>query len=213
MFTKIISGPAFIYDAMLGLGLSYGTTSDMELKTLMKRTDVFNSLITIAKKLAWKQGGHNKFLETITLCLDITAPRYWWQEFDTYRVGVTKQSESTMHTITNKPFETTDFESGCTVEVLKLLNTIREGLIDVKGPVEDDKHDFEYLKNYLPEGYLQRRIVTLNLKTLQNIWTQRCTHRLPEWKMFFTSIMQDLECHPQYDFIMWCLFKIDKEEN
>lgn len=213
MLTKIISGPAFIYDAMLGLGLSYGTTSYMTLKTLMKHTDVFNSLIILAKKLAWKQGGHNKFLETITLCLDITAPRYWWQEFDTYRVGVTKQSESTMHTIINKPFETIDFESGCPIEVLKLLNTIREGLIDVKDPVGDDKRYFEYLKNYLPEGYLQRRIVTLNLKTLQNIWIQRCTHRLPEWKTFFTSIMQDLEYHPQYEFIMWCLFKIDKEEN
>ena len=146
MLTKIISGPTFIYDAMLGLGLSYGTTSYMTLKTLMKHTDVFNSLISLAKKLAWKQGGHNKFLETITLCLDITAPRYWWQEFDTYRVGVTKQSESTMHTIINKPFETIDFESGCPIEVLKLLNTIREGLIDVKGPVGDDTHYFEYLK-------------------------------------------------------------------
>ncbi len=82
-------------EAILGLSLSYGTDIDTAKET--------------AKRLAPKDGGHNKFLESIYLWLDITAPRYWWQEADTYRLS-TKQSESTMHTILRRDLEQSDFE-------------------------------------------------------------------------------------------------------
>jgi len=64
----------------------------------------------VAQKLAFRGDGHNKFLESIVLWLDITAPRYWWQQFDTYRAGVSKQSASTMHTMTRRALTQEDFE-------------------------------------------------------------------------------------------------------
>jgi len=84
--------------AMLGLSLSYN-------KSLCAMYDV-------AKKLYNKDGGHNKFLESIQIWLDIKMPRYWWQEFDTYRVGVTKQSESTVHTVFKRELTQEDFTGG-----------------------------------------------------------------------------------------------------
>lgn len=84
--------------ALLGLGLSFGLTSGMSYNDLMKdymfgKNEKIIRIIKTAHKLAGKDGGHNKFLESIQLWLDINAPRYWWSEFDTYRVGTSKQSE------------------------------------------------------------------------------------------------------------------------
>ena len=76
-----------VVEAMVGLSLSYGVGKSYE------------EMLEVAKKLYNKDGGHNKFLESIVVWLNIDAPRYWWQQFDTYRVGTTKQSGSTMHTI------------------------------------------------------------------------------------------------------------------
>lgn len=212
MKTKITSGPAFIYDALLGLGLSYGLTSDMSIETLIKCTNVSNKLFVVAKKLAWQQGGHNKFLETITLCLDIKAPRYWWQEFDTYRVGVTKQSESTIHTIMQKEFTQDDFQGVTEPAIIRIMNTYRREYLEVIARDANNPYMLRDLKNILPEGYLQRRIVTLNLKTLQNMYVQRKDHKLREWHWFFDGIKSDLEVSPYYDFVMWCLFKEETEE-
>jgi len=82
--------------AMLGLSLSFRQDPD--------RMD------SVAMRLAHKGDGHNKYLEQMVVWLDIVGPRYWWQQFDTYRVGVSKQSESTMHTITKRPLTQEDFE-------------------------------------------------------------------------------------------------------
>ena len=77
-------------EALLGLSLSHNQPIE--------------NMADVALKLASKDGGHNKFLESIYIWLDITAPRFWWQEADTYRLS-TKQSESTMHTMTNRPMK------------------------------------------------------------------------------------------------------------
>jgi hypothetical protein len=173
-------GEAGYEEAMLGLSLSWTSSPSRSEE--------------IAPALSLKQGGHNKFIESIVVWLDITAPRYWWQEFDTYRVGVTKQSASTMHTITKRTLEYDDFEMIDGV-VLDYLNEYIQAYQYETDPVR--KHQkFHMIKNLLPEGFLQRRVVCMSYKALQNIYQQRRSHRLPEWKQFF-GVLDDLK-HPEF---------------
>ena len=181
--------------ALFGIGLSYGITSTYKSRiALHLYNDLYNKLLKTADTLAHKQGGHNKFLESINISLDITAPRYWWSEFDTYRVGVTKQSESTIHTLGKRDLTADDFEHNLPFDILTIFNNI----IDRYRCTENKKEKetlFLTLKNLLPEGYLQRRIVVLNAKTLQNIIAQRINHRLPEWKQFCYTLRNSLPFH------------------
>lgn len=104
--------------ALLGLGLSHGLTSKMTFSSLMTDNDLLNKLKVIALKLRNKNNGKNKFLESIAVWIDIQAPRYFFQQFDTYRVGMTKQSESIMHTILKRELTPDDFEGVCNVEFI-----------------------------------------------------------------------------------------------
>lgn len=214
MKTSIISGPTFVDEALFGIGLSYGLTSNMVCDAAFRKSPVYKQLETVSKKLAHQQGGHNKFLETITLTLDIIAPRYWWQEFDTYRVGVSKQSESTMHTIMARELTDDDFEGGTFDHILDELNAIRDDYLAAKekGDAEEERRCFLDMKSALPEGFLQRRIVVLNLKSLQNMFMQRRTHRLPEWHNFFESLSADLAVSPYCALAHWYIFRIDFDE-
>ena len=183
------------YPTLFGLGLSYGITSDLKSYTpLLAGTDLYNKLLNIADALAHKQRGHNKFLESINIALDITAPRYWWAEFDTYRVGVTKQSESTIHTLGKRDLTADDFEHGLPLGTLNTLNNIIDRYRCTENKYEKETL-FLALKTTLPEGFLQRRIVFLNAKTLQNIIAQRINHRLPEWKQFCGILRNSLPFH------------------
>lgn len=157
-------------EALLGLSLSYNHTGDLS---------------AVARKLAPRDGGHNKFLESICVWLEITAPRYWWQQFDSYRVGVTKSSESTMHTLTGAPLVMADFQRPIAAQTLTRLNE----LIAVK--------DLAQLKVELPEGFLQCRIVATNYKTLAHIIAQRRTHKLAEWAHFCAEVYKQCQ-HPEY---------------
>ena len=210
MKTAIISGPHFVTEALFGIGLSYGLTSGIENVKDLDRAECYDRLMQIARGLAHKPGGgHNKFLETITLTLDVKAPRYWWQEFDTYRVGVTKQSESTMHTIMARELRSKDFEGLILAETLADLNKIRNTYIDADRRKEEaitTKELFLLIKNALPEGYLQRRIVCLNAKALQNMYTQRKDHRLPEWHQFFNAIKEQMQEQEYGQFVSYCIF-------
>ena len=139
----------------------------------------------IAHNLASKDGGHNKFLESIVVWLDVSAPRYWWCEFDTYRVGITKQSASTMHTLSKTPFNQSMFERQIPQYQLNRLEDLRE------------KMDFIQLKTELPEGFIQRRIVCANYKTLKNIIGQRIGHKLNEWRIFINEVCNGVK-HPEF---------------
>lgn len=209
MKTTILSGPCHVDAALFGIGLSYGLTSGMKCDAAFRKSPVYKRLETVSRKLCRMQGGHNKFLETITLALDITAPRYWWQEFDTYRAGVTKQSESTIHTIMARDLTGDDFEGGMCEYVTDVLNDIRNDYLkaDAKDDGEKKKNCFMDMKSILPEGFLQRRIVTLNLKALQNMYIQRANHRLPEWQQFFRDIAADLAAvSPHAGNALWWTF-------
>ena len=142
----------------------------------------------VAKSLCKLDGGHNKFLESMTVWLEIRAPRYWWAEADTYRIGVTKQSESTIHTILKRELTQDNFESPLPRIVLNQLNTT---IINSRG-----KSKVEFIrkvKNQLPEGFLQKRILCTNYKALKNIIVQRKNHMLLEWKVFIKYLESNLE--------------------
>lgn len=140
-----------------------------------------------APLLAGKGGGHDKFLESIVVYIDVEASRAWWSEFDTYRVGTTKQSESTMHTLAKRAPTREDFEEGTDPYIIDVFKTIWS---DVKG-------DVTKLKMNLPEGFLQRRLVCTNYKVLQNICWQRAGHRLKFWDQFIESVRAQLK-RPEY---------------
>ena len=169
-------------EALLGLGLSYGITSDVELSAI----DNFR-LADVALRLAPKDGGHNKFLESIQVWLDVTAPRYWWQEADTYRLS-SKQSASTMHTIGKRYLEQSDFAMPIDDTYLMKINE----LVAQYGSTKTIESLIQ-LKNMLPEGFLQRRIWNVNYKVLRNIIQQRQNHRLPEWREFCHFIGENAE--------------------
>jgi len=139
----------------------------------------------VARKLLPKGGSHIKFLESVVVWLGITAPRYWWQQFDTYRVGMTKQSGSTMHTLMARPLTQEDFEEGIPSAVLNAVN------------VAIVAKDFRLAKVILPESFLQQRQLCTNYKELRHIVGQRHNHRLPEWQFFVEEILRQAE-RPTY---------------
>ena len=139
-----------------------------------------------AAKLAHMDGGHNKFLESIQVWIDVDACRSWWSQMDTYRSGVTKQSDSTMHTLAKRPPLESDFEEGTDQRVINLFKQLWE----------ENQKNISVLKDNLPEGYLQRRVVCTNYKTLRNIIAQRRGHRLKYWDVFCANILGQVE-HPE----------------
>jgi hypothetical protein len=128
---------------------------------------------------------HRKFMRMITVYLDITAPLYWWKEFDTYKVGTVANSCSTMHKITDKPFELDDFSHEHlgfqSVQVLKdtikVMNDFREEFIK-----DHEKENWWQLIQLLPSSYNQKRTVMLNYEVLANIYKSRRHHKLDEWR-------------------------------
>lgn len=148
-----------------------------------------NDMGPVAIRLSSLDHGHNKFLESIVLWLEVIAPRYWWQEADTYRLS-TKQSQSTMHTILNSPLDRSNFEDhSVSDDLLNELNSIRSSNLP-------KKEKLLIIKRKLPEGFLQSRLWCINYKTLRNIIIQRSKHILPHWAMFINSVMAQIE-HPE----------------
>jgi hypothetical protein len=131
----------------------------------------------VAMKLCNKDKGHNTFLESMQVWLDIEAPRFWWSEFDTYRIGVSKQSDSTMHTLKRMPLFQRNFEYGCNEDYLKYLNGLIRANVNI-----------EHIKNDLPDGFLQGRTVNLNYKVIRHILQQRFGHALPQWYCFQSAM-------------------------
>ena len=158
----------------------------------------------LMKKLRNAGTDHRKFMRMITVYTDITAPLYWWKEFDTYKVGTVANSCSTMHKIADKEFTLEDFscehlyaeddidgmyysttaeEEFTSTDVLKVvieaLNNYREMYLSTK-----DKKDWWQMIQLLPSSYNQRRTVMLNYEVLANIYKSRRNHKLDEWHVF-----------------------------
>jgi hypothetical protein len=146
-----------------------------------------------AKALAFKGMGHNKFIASMGVWLYIQAPRCWFSEWDTYKVGVTANSSSTMHTISNRVTTKEDYELGTSYYCIEAFNRCLE---EYKNPNSLHYKDISRLKCNLPEGWLQERQVSTNYMSLQNIIRQREGHRLKYWSTFIDSILEQVE-HPE----------------
>ena len=147
----------------------------------------------LAKRLARAGSDHRKFLRQIFVSVDITAPLYWWKEFDTYKVGTVANSCSTMHKIHAKAFERDDFSYDKLDEGgLAMLDAIIEYLESEREKFCEDKNNKQAWINMiqiLPTSYSQMRTVTLNYENLINIYYARRTHKLDEWKKLCDWIM------------------------
>ena len=148
--------------------------------------------LSLAKKLAKAGSDHRKYLRQIFVSMDITAPLYWWKEFDTYKVATVANSTSTMHKIQAKQFERADFSCDRMSEgALKVLDMTIDYLEEVRLKFIETKekcywHDMIQL---LPSSYNQLRTVTMNYETLINIYYARRTHKLAEWHTLCDLIM------------------------
>ena len=173
------------YDiAMIGAMLSYGKTSwdNVEDYPFIPE-EVQNRFPDLALKLASSGPGHDKFLEQIQYWMGIQAPLYWWKQFDTYRIGISKSSESTMHRSWKEGLTQDMFEFPIFQETLDELNRCIKIWEEDKDPENKGFMEGEIINN-LPDGYLQTRIVNVNAKTLRNIYFQRRNHKLALWRDF-----------------------------
>ena len=181
-------------------------------------TDVGPNDLATMKKLSAGGPVHGKFKRMIAVYVDITAPLYWWKEFDTYKIGTVANSCSTMHKIHDKEFVLDDFShewlsdlnlitethvwgdsvSGIdfrtnSLALLKttidLLNFYRQRFIE-----HHDKNDWWQMIQLLPSSYNQRRTVMLNYEVLTSIYRDRRNHKLDEWHVF-CSMIDNLPCN------------------
>ena len=161
--------------------------------------------LDLMKRLRNAGTDHRKFMRMITVYVDITAPLYWWKEFDTYKVGTVANSCSTMHKIAEKEFESSDFSHDHLIypsyqhlqETIDLLNhyrwiytrydDLKNGVFPVSHEVGDviknmSKKDIWWqMIQLLPSSYNQKRTVMLNYEVLANIYKSRRNHKLDEW--------------------------------
>ncbi len=157
----------------------------------------------LASKLCHAGTDHRKFLRQIFVSVDITAPLYWWKEFDTYKVATVANSTSTMHKIHAKPFSREDFSTDHMDEetlaqfdgIVAYLEVLRQKYMENK-----DKRYWYDMIQFLPSSYDQMRTVTLNYETLTNIYYARRNHKLDEWHVFCDMI----RALPYADLLICC---------
>ena len=151
--------------------------------------------LNLMKKLGNAGSDHGKYLRMITVYMDITAPLYWWKEFDTYKVGTVANSCSTMHKIHAKEFTLDDFSyehlSDFSLQIvlektIDALNHYRSEYLRTK-----DKFNWWQMIQLLPSSYNQKRTVQLNYQVLKNMYHARKNHKLDEWHKF-CEMIEDL---------------------
>lgn len=143
--------------------------------------------LALMKKLVAAGSDHSKFMRMINVTCDITAPMYWWSEYDTYKVGTVRNSCSKMHTITNKEFELDDFshdhlDTWGTNWLEHIIEVLNVGLGSYLH--SHDKDDWWQIIQLLPSSYNQRATVQLNYAVLRNMYHARKNHPLDEWRDF-----------------------------
>ena len=161
--------------------------SDSHLWESSNRFEVGKNDLKLMRTLAHAGSDHGKFLRMINVTLDITAPLYWWKEFDTYKVGTVANSCSTMHKIAAKEFTLEDFSHehldvvsrSCLEDVIHILNLNRDSFN--KNAYDDPKIPWWQMIQLLPSSYNQKRTVQLNYEVLRNMYHARKNHKLDEW--------------------------------
>ena len=164
----------------------------------------------LAQTLIKAGNEHRKFMRQIFVSVDITAPIYWWKEFDTYKVGTVANSTSTMHKLATTPitldcFEIDDYDRNLSLadnpkdddgldnistfeeDIIYVLENIRQKYLETK-----DKRYWKELVRWLPESWLQKRTITMNYENVRNMYFQRRNHKLTEWSESFIKWVESL---------------------
>ena len=147
--------------------------------------------LSLAKRLAKAGSDHRKYLRQIMVSMDITAPLYWWKEFDTYKVGTVANSTSTMHKIQAKEFSREDFSCDrMSEDCLAVLDSVIAYLESERQKFNEnkDKSHWHNMIQLLPSSFNQMRTVTLNYEVLINIYYARRHHKLAEWHTLCEAI-------------------------
>lgn len=174
----------------------------------------------LAQRLISGGSEHRKFLRQINVSFDLTLPFYVWKEFDTYKVGTTANSCSTMHTLKNNPitldcFELGDFEnipfpkeyqrpdakSNCDEDFIQMCLIPYLESLRLRYKETGDKKYWKELVRWLPEGWLQKRTITLNYEVIYNFCHQRKNHRLDEWHVIVDFIREHLPYASEFIFL------------
>lgn len=164
--------------------------------------------LTLMKQLAGAGPSHAKYRRYINVTVDITAPLYWWKEFDTYKVGTVANSESTMHTVMKDEFYIEDFSNEYLDEealmqlstFVRKLNYWRKEYLMTEHPAIKKRIWYRIIQ-LLPSSFNQKRTVQLNYEVLAHIWKDRKNHKLDEWREgFCKDFIQTL---PYSEGIIW----------
>lgn len=161
--------------------------------------------LDLAQRLIKAGSEHRKFLRQIFVSVDITAPLYWWKEFDTYKVGTVANSTSTMHKLASTPiteecFEMGDFED-FDLETEDMIFPLKSTWVELTSDLEfcrqkynetKDKRYWKELIRLLPESWLQKRTITMNYENVLNMYRQRKNHKLSEWSKSFCDWIKTL---------------------
>lgn len=143
--------------------------------------------LSLAKRLCHAGSDHRKFIRQIFISVDITAPIYWWKEYDTYKVGTVANSTSTMHKIQSKRFDISDFSAEHLIpetraffdSVISELERLRKLFLETK-----DKEVWYSMIQLLPESYNQTRTCTMTYENAFSMYNARKNHKLKEWHEF-----------------------------
>lgn len=208
--TKVYNIARAVYSARNAMNSWDKSDSDLE-KDILGKND-----LELAQKLIKAGSEHRKCLRSMFVSVDITAPLYWWKEFDTYKVGTVSNSCSTMHKLASTPitrdcFEMGDFQKNLHCELRVGEGQIKEILgLDAEdlwerliGSLEylrqkynktKDKRYWKVLIQMLPESWLQKRTITMNYENVLNMYQQRCIHphKLTEWSVDFANWVKTL---------------------
>lgn len=180
-------------NAMRGARNPLNSWDRMDSKTVDGEFIFGENDLKLAKKLCKAGSDHRKFIRQIFVTVDITAPLYWWKEYDTYKVGTVANSTSTMHKIHSKQFELCDFSTDHMTpetvsfmeENIKFLEKLRTEYNETK-----DKALWYSMIQLLPESYNQMRTCTFNYENLIGMYNSRKTHKLQEWHTFCDWALQ-----------------------
>lgn len=186
-FSHAIRGARNPYNSWVKSDSGYGIDGEDE--------DVFklgSADLDLMRRLYKAGSEHRKYLRQIFVSMDVNAPRYWWEQQSTYKIGTTSNSCSTMHTIHKKPFELDDFSHehlkwldthGCLKDIISMLNVLRDNYLESK-----DKDEWYAMIQLLPQSYMQKRTITMNYENVVNIIKQRSGHKLTEWEDFIAEL-------------------------
>lgn len=155
--------------------------------------------LDLAKRLCHAGSEHRKFMRQIYVSFDLTAPLYFYKEFDTYKIGTTANSTSTMHKLASTPitidcFEIDDMEEGLEIDVWESWKNLIRTCETLRLKYNETK-DIRYWKELiriLPESWLQTRTVTCNYEVVRNMAHQRANHKLTEWKFLLKALEENL---------------------